>query len=143
MAKRSGNQKDGMVFKDGIWLELKEAWVIEALGADVEVKKRKAKRGGYNLEIILRPSGIRKMVRRLIRPDLDRYAMIGKASGEDIFHCLWMGARHYRNFWERIIGFDIGDSPEPVSGDIPRKTTFCFYEKADKSSRKEQSNDAV
>ncbi len=48
-----------------------------------------------------------RAIRKLSEEEIGGFVFLGAAEGQDIFHCIYIAARHCENFWERADGFRI------------------------------------
>lgn len=64
----------------------------------------------------------------LSEEDLKKYEVFGKAKGADLNHCVYLGARHGKNFFERVAGYRASD---PTKEDVVKGMKICvtFYAK--------------
>ena len=67
---------------------------------------------------------IRKKIPEITQKETKKYKLIGKALGQDLFHCLYLASKHAKNFTERVAAYALTKTPT-------EKYSFAiaFYEK--------------
>ncbi len=53
------------------------------------------------------------------------YGQMGPASGQDLYHCLYIANRHAENFRARVVAYSVNDKPK----DKQMKLEVTFWEK--------------
>jgi hypothetical protein len=107
--------------------------ITKNLGAGITftVKIAQANRHRHYIEIVhYKKNGRRnkKMVYELLNiQEINKFAIMGIAYGMDLFHCIYIAAKHTRNFWQRVIAYSQGCEGAP--GSPFYKFVICFYEK--------------
>ena len=57
---------------------------------------------------------ITKTIYPLSKKAAERYELIGKARGQDLFHCLYLAGRHAKNFFNRVYGYRTNRYPRTL-----------------------------
>ena len=98
--------------------------VAVALGAEEVISSQKQTRDGRKyVEIVrfaLNRGRNKKRIYELDKKDAQKYALLGTAEGENLFHCVYIAARHVKNFWQRVCGYRVG---------VESLNSISFYEK--------------
>lgn len=74
-----------------------------------------------------------KKIHELLEEDNDRYNMLGKAIGINMGHCVMLGLKHNKYFWDRVYGYKIIQNDKikkamfKSMGEIEPKIKFKSY----------------
>ncbi len=107
--------------------------VAEAFGADVVTStiKNRARDNRCYIEIVRHKKNGRRSKKRIYElrniQEMNKFTLLGIADGDNLFHCLYIAARHAKDFWKRVCAYSHGS--EDSRGSPYYRFVVCFYEK--------------